>query len=1603
MELLNPAKIRGLGVKTVSIIGTEKARDHAVYKIKVTFGECSWIVRKRYRDFYALHEELVVSHGLPWDLLPPKKFIGNLNAEHIEKRRLALDKYLQNILGVLFEMPTEVVEFLEFDRFDVNSVCHKLAKDLYEIGDGIIDNDEVFTISPLQIHCINRRLLLPLPTCDSDDPKEDIGHLYSFVSQAKHIKVQGASKDNTFFSEGDLTFDVSIFKSLETLTLCGCDLELLNGLEVLQHQLWELNVARSLNFIKDILITANSWSCGVLTKVDQEGEQQFSSELPSWNKIVLAAFTNNQLTSIDNTITLLPNIRKLDLSHNLLTDVQFLESFLYLRDLDLSYNEITDVEDFPYKLGAISVLNLAGNRLRDVKGLEKMYSLKSLKISDNIIEKLANVLPLGNLPLLENIDIHGNPCTVEQFYNVRLIAQFGDRYEQVTVDGIPTCKTDLTKAREIIELQNSYELITGPENYYRPCITASSRAADPVQPLTPPRSPRHKGSKKHHIAEIKEAASNQRKSDLLSSTEKEEVKFREQVEKLKAKAGESWLSFYNELQIEETEQRTKKEATPSQRKIPEQKAEVKFNSTKPDDQNSKPVNKVKPLQLQSNNDVPDSSDERSSFRKVVYDVIREEKYEEKLPGAVINALEDMLDQNIDLVNETFLVFYEDKISGEDEEHIVTFDADKKCLMEIDLLSGRQTGQYHVDEIRNIRVEKKSGKFLLYFDEKDEHSLEKGLWLEKELKFKDVKDCAGLFALLIGYTEDNGSKNTSTDETHEDTKPEHVVSPMDNPFLLRNEVLLGFFQEFVQKTMSVRRDTEPRERAIEKTDSFSSMAYQNIGIGAPFLKHSVPSDTNQDVVLILWVGCLPYIFPEEELPTCLIMTNVNIFLFRVFLPEDTSLSALPKTVKEMKEIFHCFYSFSLKSIKEIVVGLYDQAFRIEVNNEGSRGTFTFLTRHASKTAQFLEAYCSVIGLGEEKSSLDMRRRTSFVSGDMTSCISYPDESKIDALKTQLTTQGFSPIEDRENLISYCIVYVFEDAKDQEEFLYATDIPVSSIKSLILTNLRLFMCDEDYVHWPPPSFVRSLPTTPEWVVDEEEPVAELIGVDLWQSNDRKYMLAGNYGMTLTFDDSVTEYTESLSKEDATTLWQVIFGSLSERDQFVRSLSCLWKNQFDQNLSVTHSKLLLKPVLNLDVVSEAGSLGNGKKGHTRVPSGNLSIPVTKPIEYPDMLMALNPVRQRSYFKDHIAQFEDEATKGIQFIMCSGCISYLHPEKEFTVVIIISCSNIYLISSEEDHALISAKKSILDGSGGVPLWLVSIDFKRLQQVVVGIFDQLIRLEGGTPDTTFTLTTRDYDKTNGFMKSLSEALLSGKPEDHLRANRTETVQNQIYKLYKKEDEESGAIAAASEFIHPNSEVKIVYPSDESLEKLKENIYDFISFSCEWHSDRNFGILLYLLVSAETEETVLPCTFIISENFVCLLKEDYVNYPLPMFAKELPQTPQYRPADIRLIAAIIRIEFQDLVNGTFSIVFNRAGVEPSCYDQRFKTSSVEQDFSLVTDLNTDERFQEEQGLLVWNLQTQSFNEREKIFNLLSKMWTSFYSGKTLPIVKRKNTRLGEFN
>lgn len=67
-------------------------------------------------------------------ILPPKKFIGNLNPEHIEKRRVCLEAYLQDIVNQLGKIPRLLQIFLEFDIYV--SKCSVLKNNI--LSDGIL-------------------------------------------------------------------------------------------------------------------------------------------------------------------------------------------------------------------------------------------------------------------------------------------------------------------------------------------------------------------------------------------------------------------------------------------------------------------------------------------------------------------------------------------------------------------------------------------------------------------------------------------------------------------------------------------------------------------------------------------------------------------------------------------------------------------------------------------------------------------------------------------------------------------------------------------------------------------------------------------------------------------------------------------------------------------------------------------------------------------------------------------------------------------------------------------------------------------------------------------------------------------------------------------------------------------------------------------------------------------------------------------------------------------------------------------------------------------------------------------------------------------------
>lgn len=135
----------------VCIPFAEREEDCTVYVIKVTLGEVWWLVKRRYKNFDILHQQLVLNHGIRKDLLPAKKILGNKDPEFIERRRADLEIYLKKIVQFLEKaLPLEICSFLEFEDYEVYSIVRKLAADLYADG-SIKGAGKVMKMNPLQV------------------------------------------------------------------------------------------------------------------------------------------------------------------------------------------------------------------------------------------------------------------------------------------------------------------------------------------------------------------------------------------------------------------------------------------------------------------------------------------------------------------------------------------------------------------------------------------------------------------------------------------------------------------------------------------------------------------------------------------------------------------------------------------------------------------------------------------------------------------------------------------------------------------------------------------------------------------------------------------------------------------------------------------------------------------------------------------------------------------------------------------------------------------------------------------------------------------------------------------------------------------------------------------------------------------------------------------------------------------------------------------------------------------------------------------------------------------------------------------------------------
>lgn len=504
--------------REVRIIGTSQIENYTVYTIQISVSDCHWTVKHRYSEFCDLHEKLVATKRATKSQLPPKKVFGNTSKSFIEKRRSELEVYLQKVLDDNRDLPQPLLMFLEFDIYDIFGVAQALAAELYEKGDIILSGNDMCEMTPMQLYAITERLKLPLPTCGSQDARNDIGHIMDFLATLKYLRVAG-SPHNLGTSNRkviQLPFDLSHFRVMEKLQIDLCNMRLISGLGEMKGTLRSLSVHKSAPSIKEILLS----SFGNCDEMDSESIKTLITAVPPWTAVTKADFRYNNMQKIDESICLLPRVEHLTFSHNNLTGINNLEHLSSLNYLDLSHNAVERLENMHVKLGNITTLNLSYNLLQSLEGLGKLYSLVNLDVGHNSIEKVDDVRSLEKLPCLETLVLFANPVTGIVDYRTKILKLFGDRVAEVTLDGQPASIQETDTVAILSAIQKSK-------------LNQNKRS-----------------TKSHEVAILENpsvaSARTTSKTDNLSPLEGND--FQAQIKKIREEGGKNWLNKLNELQ-----------------------------------------------------------------------------------------------------------------------------------------------------------------------------------------------------------------------------------------------------------------------------------------------------------------------------------------------------------------------------------------------------------------------------------------------------------------------------------------------------------------------------------------------------------------------------------------------------------------------------------------------------------------------------------------------------------------------------------------------------------------------------------------------------------------------------------------------------------------------------------------------------------------------------------------------------------------------------------------------------------------------------------------------------------------------------------------------
>ncbi|XP_064632773.1 nischarin-like isoform X2 [Lineus longissimus] len=277
-------------------------------------------------------------------------------------------------------------------------------------------------------------------------------------------------------------------------------------------------------------------------------------------------------------------------------------------------------------------------------------------------------------------------------------------------------------------------------------------------------------------------------------------------------------------------------------------------------------------------------------------------------------------------------------------------------------------------------------------------------------------------------------------------------------------------------------------------------------------------------------------------------------------------------------------------------------------------------------------------------------------------------------------------------------------------------------------------------------------------------------------------------------------------------------------------------------------------------------------------------------------------------------------------------------------------------------------------------IPLKDLKQVHIGMFDQFFRLACSSGDMTFTCLTRDFTVTDSFVKYLMSALtrLNAASSPDLSSSDSE---QDFYKMYSQSEP-----TAVSGFKQRNR-VKFVYASDDAITDLCYLIQEKQGVTDEKKvSHTTMDILHYLLVfeiiapeTVENYKNPVPRTLILTNQHLCLVSEDYINYPLLDFVRFPPGKPNHEFLDVRRPEYLKRVVVSDFTSNDISLMF-------SDHSEDIVVDTSVEHFSSGPDIGRTSP-----GEIRWTILIQNIRDKDRLLKLLSKHWSDIHEGRELSI------------